>query len=38
VVINRPANAGPTTRDPVIRALLRLTAFCTLASGTISTT
>ncbi len=38
VLISNPANAGPTTREPVISALLRLTAFWTLASGTISTT
>jgi len=38
VVIKRPAIAGPTTRDPVINALLRLTALLTSASDTISTT
>ena len=36
--ISRPASAGPTIRELVISALLRLTAFCTLVSGTISTT
>ena len=38
VVISKPASAGPTTREPVINALFKLTAFWTLASGTISTT
>ena len=38
VVMSRPASAGPTTREPVISALLRLTALLTSLSGTISTT
>ena len=38
VVTRRPARAGPTTREPVIRALFRLTALLMRSSGTISTT
>ena len=33
-----PASAGPTSRELVINAEFRLTAFCTCVSGTISTT
>ena len=33
-----PASAGPRMRELVISAAFRLTAFCTLVSGTISET
>ena len=36
--MSNPASAGPKMREVVISALLRLTAFWTWASGTISTT
>jgi hypothetical protein len=38
VVTSRPASAGPTTRDDVISAVLRLTALLMSSVGTISTT
>ena len=38
VTDSRPASAGPMMRELVIRAAFRLTAFWTLASGTISET
>ena len=38
VVASRPARAGPTMRELVMRALLRLTALLASSSGTISTT
>ena len=36
--MSRPASAGPTTREPVISALLSPTALATSGSGTSSTT
>ena len=38
VATSRPAIAGPMTRDIVIKALFKLTAFVMLSAGTISTT
>ncbi len=38
VATSSPASAGPMTRDPVMSALFRLTAFVTCSVGTISTT
>ena len=38
VITRTPARAGPTTREPVITALFKLTALVTSSGGTISTT